>query len=77
MPEMSEAAKEARRAYNRAYQEKNRERLREYQRKWKAEHRDKVNASQRKRAGEYEARKWEKKAAQMAAAQQALEDATP
>lgn len=77
MPEMSEDAKEARRAYYREYQEKNRERLREYNRKWKAEHRDKVNASQRKRAGEYEARKWEKKAAQMAAAQQALEDATP
>ena len=75
MVEMSEAAKEARRAYNRAYQEKNRERLREYNRKWKAEHRDKVNASQRKRAGEYEARKWEKKAAQMR--KQELEDATP
>lgn len=77
MPEMSEAAKEARRAYNRAYQEKNRERLREYQRKWRDEHRDEINARRRKKAGEYEARRWEKKAAQMAAAQQALEDATP
>lgn len=81
MTEMSEAAREARRAYNREYQQKNRERLREYNRRWRAEHREKINAKQRakydpQKHKEYEARRWEKKAAQIREAQQQLESVT-
>lgn len=61
MVEMSEAAKEARRAYNREYYRKNRERLNAYQRQWRAS---------RAEASLYEARKWEKKAALAAQAAQ-------
>ena len=51
---MTEAAKEAQKAYAREYKRRNRERLNEYQRKWRKNNPDKVKAAT--------ARYWEKKA---------------
>jgi len=53
--ELSQEAREARRAYKRRWREKNRERIREYDRKWRKRNPDKVK--------EYERRRWEKEAA--------------
>lgn len=77
MVEMSEAAREAQRAYNNEWEAKNRERRNEYKRRWYAEHRDELAARRKSKNAQYNANKWERKAARMQAAQQALEDATP
>ena len=77
MVEMSEAAREAQRAYNREWEAKNRERRNEYRRRWAAEHREKVAARRKGKNAQYNASRWERKAARMQAAQQELEDATP
>ena len=53
--ELSQEAREARRAYKRRWREKNRERIREYDREWRKRNPDKVK--------EYERRRWEKEAA--------------
>lgn len=58
---MNAAAVEARREYARAWREKNREHINEYQRKWNKENPDKVRAAKD--------RYWEKKAAELEAAQ--------
>lgn len=55
---MTEAAKEARKAYIRAWREKNRDHLKEYQNKWRKENPEKVK--------QYNATYWEKKAAELA-----------
>nr|DAG42471.1 MAG TPA: hypothetical protein [Bacteriophage sp.] len=69
MAEISEAAREAQRAYNRAWYAKNRERRLQYQKQWAQEHKAEISARRRPKNAEYEARKWERKAARMAAAQ--------
>lgn len=52
---MSEAAKEARRAYQREWNRKNRDKINAIQRRWRKEHPDEAKAQQE--------RYWERKAA--------------
>ena len=54
---MNEAAKEARRAYQKKWRGENRAEIRSYQKKWRSENHEKVR--------EYQERYWENKAAQM------------
>lgn len=54
---MNEAAKEAKRAYQKKWREENRTEIRTYQKKWRSENPEKVR--------EYQERYWENKAAQM------------
>ena len=56
---MTDAAKAAKREYNRKYRAANREKLAAYQKKWSRENPEKVK--------EYSRRYWERKAAEAAA----------
>lgn len=56
---LTEAAKEARKAYNKAWREKHKERLREYQRVYQADWR----AKNKEKAAVYNETYWERKAA--------------
>ena len=55
----SEAAKEARRAYNKKYRHEHAEKIRNYNRAYRQKHPDKIR--------EYNCRYWERKAAEIAA----------